>query len=90
MGRHEHDDGDRVHADDAHDDAEPAEGEGLPDTSAWFASSRKTTCPACGASGALMLGGGAFYPSCDEVTTNRGYRSEPGGDRAAGSGAGPG
>lgn len=48
--------------------------EDAPDMSDWLASSNKTTCPACGASGAVTLGGGIFCPTCGEVTTNPGYR----------------
>jgi ribosomal protein L37AE/L43A len=44
-----------------------------PDISEWSAATKKTTCPACGASGALTLGGGIFCPACGEVTTNPGY-----------------
>jgi hypothetical protein len=42
--------------------------------SAWIASADTGTCPACGASGALSLGGGLFCPACGQVTTNPGYK----------------
>jgi ribosomal protein L37AE/L43A len=51
------------------DDEEEAE----PDISEWSASTKKLTCPACGAAGAVSLGGGIFCPTCGEVTTNPGY-----------------
>jgi hypothetical protein len=43
------------------------------DISAWARSAQRRTCPACGAAGALELGGGLFCPTCGEVTTNPGY-----------------
>jgi len=43
------------------------------DISAWARSAQTQTCPACGAAGALQLGGGLFCPTCKEVTTNPGY-----------------
>ena len=45
------------------------------DISSWARAAEKRSCPACGASGALLLGGGLFCPSCGEVTTNPGYES---------------
>jgi ribosomal protein S27AE len=45
------------------------------DVSGWARSAEKRSCPACGAPGALFLGGGLFCPSCGEVTTNPGYGS---------------
>jgi hypothetical protein len=47
--------------------------EEAPDVSGWVAGNQKASCPACGASGALTLGGGVFCPTCGEVTTNPGY-----------------
>lgn len=57
-------------AEDEHDDAHD---EDVPDMSAWASSAQKTTCPACGAPGALTLGGGIFCPTCGEVATSAGY-----------------
>jgi uncharacterized Zn finger protein (UPF0148 family) len=45
--------------------------------SGWAASAATATCPACGASGALSLGGGLFCPSCGEVSTNPGFQPPP-------------
>jgi hypothetical protein len=64
---HEHHD----HADD-HDHEHDEEA--AADISSWAASAPTTTCPACGASGAVMLGGGVFCPTCREVSTNPGYQ----------------
>jgi hypothetical protein len=61
-----------VAADD-HDDEREDE-QDVPDVSEWAASAPTTTCPACGARGAVMLGGGVFCPTCGEVSTNPGYR----------------
>jgi len=47
------------------------------DVSAWARSADRGTCPACGAAGALQLGGGTFCPSCGEVTTNPGFQAPP-------------
>jgi hypothetical protein len=49
--------------------------EEAPDVSGWLASTQKLNCPACGATGALPLGGGIFCPTCGEVTTNPGYQA---------------
>ena len=46
--------------------------EDAPDMSEWAATPHTATCPACGASGAVILGGGIFCPACGEVTTNPG------------------
>ena len=62
--------------DDDHDD-EHEEHEEAVDISAWARSAERRTCPACGAAGALQLGGGLFCPSCGEVTTNPGYEAPP-------------
>jgi hypothetical protein len=53
------------------DEEEPDEE--MPDISEWSASTKKTTCPACGAAGAVTLGGGVFCPVCGEVSTNPGF-----------------
>jgi hypothetical protein len=90
VARHEHDDGDHGHPGEAHEHpGSGGEEEQLPDASGWLASSPKTTCPACGAPGALMLGGGVFCPGCGDLTTNPGYRLRSGEDPAAGSDPGP-
>jgi uncharacterized Zn finger protein (UPF0148 family) len=52
------------------------------DASAWFSSIRRLTCPACGAAGALSLGGGVFCPTCGETTTNPGFHARPPRDQA--------
>jgi hypothetical protein len=49
------------------------EEEEVPDISHWSSTTKKITCPACGAAGALTLGGGVFCPTCGEVSTNPGY-----------------
>jgi hypothetical protein len=87
VARHEHDDGDHGQADEAPDDAGADD---QPDVSGWVAGSAKTACPACGAPGALALGGGVFCPSCGVVTTNPGYGTGPADDPAAASDPGPG
>ena len=43
------------------------------DVSAWAQGAQTQTCPACGAPGALQLGGGVFCPTCKQVTANPGY-----------------
>jgi hypothetical protein len=62
---------------DEHRHDEEAEDEGdeeaVPDISEWSSANKKITCPACGAAGALTLGGGVFCPTCGEVSTNPGY-----------------
>jgi uncharacterized Zn finger protein (UPF0148 family) len=60
---------------DAHEEEAPdeTEDEEVPDISEWSATTKKLTCPACGAPGALALGGGVFCPTCGEVSTNPGY-----------------
>jgi hypothetical protein len=55
-------------------DQEHDEEEAL-DMSAWLATADTATCPSCGASGALMLGGGIFCPTCGEVSP--GYSPPP-------------
>ena len=68
---HEHDHAhDHAHGHD-HEHEEAAE---APDLSDWAASAPTTTCPNCGAAGAVMLGGGVFCPTCKEVSTNPGYQ----------------
>jgi ribosomal protein S27AE len=60
---------DHEHAEDEDEDAV--------DISDWARTAERRTCPACGAAGALQLGGGLFCPSCGEVTTNPGYEAPP-------------
>jgi uncharacterized Zn finger protein (UPF0148 family) len=45
------------------------------DEAAWLRAAQTKSCPACGAAGALMLGGGIFCPTCGEITTNPGYQA---------------
>jgi len=47
------------------------------DASAWLRAAQTQSCPACGAAGALMLGGGIFCPTCGEITANPGYQAPP-------------
>jgi ribosomal protein S27AE len=47
------------------------------DISEWARRAERRTCPACGAGGALPLGGGVFCPTCGQVTTNPGYEAPP-------------
>ena len=47
------------------------------DISGWIAAAPKESCPACGAPGALRLGGGLYCPACGETTTNPGYTGPP-------------
>lgn len=58
--------------DHGHDDGDEVE-----DVSGWAASAATATCPACGAPGALSLGGGLFCPSCGKVSTNPGFQPPP-------------
>jgi hypothetical protein len=70
---HEHD---HPHDHDHSHDHGPEQEQGVGETSdisAWAASAPTTICPACGASGAVMLGGGVFCPTCREVSTSPGY-----------------
>ena len=64
--RHEHD----------HEHEHDEDDESI-DISGWARSAETRTCPACGAAGALFLGGGLFCPSCGEVRTNPGYDARP-------------
>ena len=64
---HDHDHGDEHE----HTDEEDI------DISDWTRAAERRTCPACGAAGALLLGGGVFCPTCREVTTNPGYEARP-------------
>jgi hypothetical protein len=59
-----------------HDQHEP-ETEPSIDAAAWLRAAQTQSCPACGAAGALMLGGGIFCPACGEITTNPGYQAPP-------------
>jgi hypothetical protein len=76
MSGHDHD-----HSrDDGHDhghDHDHTDGGRAADVSGWLASVQKATCPACGAAGAVSLGGGLFCPTCGEVSTNPGYQAAP-------------
>ena len=60
-----------------HEATDEHEEEKVPDISEWSSTTKKLTCPACGAAGALTLGGGVFCPACGEVSTNPGYTPEP-------------
>ena len=77
MTEHDHDHDHGHGHDHAHDHAHEHDHEPAPDMSAWVRSAQKATCPACGAAGALTLGGGLFCPTCGEVTTNPGYQAAP-------------
>jgi hypothetical protein len=61
--------------DDSDDDADVGAEEGgaeqEPPAPSWFELASTTTCPACGAAGAMMLGEGVFCPTCGQVTTPR-------------------
>jgi hypothetical protein len=70
---HSHDDHDHSHHEHCHEHAENEAG----DVSGWAARAATATCPACGASGALSLGGGLFCPTCGEVSTNPGFQAPP-------------
>ena len=59
-----------------HEATDEHEEEEVPDISEWSSTTKKLTCPACGAAGALTLGGGVFCPACGEVSTNPGYTPE--------------
>ena len=65
---HEHHDHEHEHGE--HEDDQP-------DISGWAAAAPTATCPACGAAGALTLGGGLFCPACGEISTNPGYQAPP-------------
>ncbi len=54
------------------DDEHDRDEETAPDMSEWLSTASTTTCPACGAPGALMLGGGVFCPACGRVTPGYG------------------
>ena len=75
---HEHD-GHEHHAHDHHDHdhGHGDEDDDQPDITGWVATAPTATCPACGAAGALTLGGGLFCPSCGEISTNPGYQAPP-------------
>ena len=60
-----------------HEATDEHEDEEVPHISEWSSTTKKLTCPACGAAGALTLGGGVFCPACGEVSTNPGYTPEP-------------
>jgi uncharacterized Zn finger protein (UPF0148 family) len=65
---HDHSDHDHDHEHEHEQDGDDV------DAATWFRGADKQLCPACGASGAFVLGGGLFCPSCGEVTTNPGYQ----------------
>jgi|GEM_PF-6038660 len=44
---------------------------------AWARSAPTQACPACGAPGAVRLGGGVFCPTCRAVSTSPGYLPPP-------------
>jgi hypothetical protein len=83
MGEHDHEHGDHEHGDHDHHGHEhhdhghdhDHDHEDVPDASAWIASAQPANCPACGAPGALTLGGGVFCPTCGEISTNPGYQA---------------
>lgn len=77
MGDHDHTHHDHDHDHDGHDHAHGHEdiGQEAVDASAWIAGAATATCPACGAPGALTLGGGTFCPTCGEISTNPGYQA---------------
>jgi hypothetical protein len=54
-----------------HEPDDEGTGEPEDEVPSWFETSPKTTCPACGAFGAMTLGEGIFCPSCGEITTTR-------------------
>ncbi len=66
MAEPEHD---HEHHEHSHDHGDGQETE----ISAWASSAPTTTCPSCGAAGAVMLGGGIFCPTCGEVSMNPGF-----------------
>jgi hypothetical protein len=70
----EHDHGGHDHD---HDHDHEDEQEDVPDMSEWISTTKPTTCPACGAAGAVTPGGGVFCPACGVVTTNPGYAPPP-------------
>jgi hypothetical protein len=69
---HDHHGHDHEHAHDHAHDHEHDEDD--VDASAWFQSAKTLTCPACGAAGAVTLGGGVFCPSCGEVSKSPGFQ----------------
>jgi hypothetical protein len=75
---HEHEHGhEREHQHDHGDGHGHDAGEIDADISGWIAAAPKESCPACGALGALRLGGGLYCPACGETTTNPGYTGPP-------------
>jgi hypothetical protein len=72
---HAHDGADHTHDE---DERPGVEGEGeAPDISGWINATPKESCPACGAVGAVRLGGGLFCPACGQMTTVGGYVAPP-------------
>jgi hypothetical protein len=74
---HDHDHSDHDHDHSHHDHDDRAHEDEAEDVSGWAASASTATCPVCGASGALSLGGGLFCPTCGEVSTNPGFQPPP-------------
>jgi hypothetical protein len=58
-------------------DHEHDEDEDAIDISGWARSAPTQSCPACGAAGAVQLGGGVFCPTCGEISVNPGYTPPP-------------
>jgi hypothetical protein len=72
MSEHDHEHGpgeEHEHGDELED--EPVREQDTP-APTWFDTALTTTCPACGAPGAMSLGEGIFCPTCGEVSTPRG------------------
>ena len=72
MSEHDHE----HHHGHGHDHEHDEDDESI-DVSGWARSAETRTCPACGAPGALALGGGLVCPACGEVSTNPGYQGPP-------------
>ncbi len=86
MGGHDHEHEHHDHHEHDHDHEHEHHGheeEDAPDMSGWLAGAQTSTCPACGAAGALTLGGGLFCPTCGEITTSPGYQAPPAAARDA-------
>ncbi|MEI8105016.1 MAG: hypothetical protein WCH31_04120 [Actinomycetes bacterium] len=69
-----------VHGPDCNHDHEHAEepSQASRDAAAWLQAAKSKTCPECDATGAMMLGGGIFCPTCGKVSTNPGYQAPAG------------
>jgi hypothetical protein len=68
---------DHAHHDHDHDHDHDQPEEEVEDVTGWASSAATATCPACGASGALQLGGGLFCPACGEVSKSPGFQAPP-------------